>query len=76
MAIIYKCGEGFELWTTKNKSSKWPALDLNPRSSNCTCKSNMPILDLDHAASTNYHTVPLIIGGMESTTPLASKIMG
>ena len=74
MAIIYKCGEGFELWTTKNKSSKWPELDLNPRSSNCTCKSDMTILD--HAAPTNYHTVPLIIGGMESTTPLASKIMG
>ena len=72
MTIIYKCGEGFELGMTKNKSSIWPELDLNPRPLNC--KSDMPTLD--HAAPTNYHTVPLIMGGMESTTPLASKIMG
>ena len=27
--VIYKCGQGFELGTTKNKSSKWPERDLN-----------------------------------------------
>ena len=26
---IYKCGQGFELGTTKNKSSKWPERDSN-----------------------------------------------
>ena len=27
---IYKRGRGFELWTTENKSSKWPERDSNP----------------------------------------------
>ena len=27
--VIYKCGLGFELGTTKNKSSKWPKWDSN-----------------------------------------------
>ena len=29
---IYKCGQGFELGTTENKSSKWPEWDSNPAS--------------------------------------------
>ena len=27
---IYKCGRGFELGTTQNKSSKWPEQESNP----------------------------------------------
>ena len=32
---IYKNGQGFELGTTKNKSSKWPERDWNPGPLDC-----------------------------------------
>ena len=32
---IFKCGEGFEIGTTKNKSSKWPEQDSDPRMLDC-----------------------------------------
>ena len=28
---IYQCGQGFEVGTTMNKSSRWPEWDSNPR---------------------------------------------
>ena len=37
--VIDKHGQGFELGTTENKSSKWPEQDLNPGPPDC--KSNM-----------------------------------
>ena len=35
MASIYKRDRGFELWTTKNKSSKCPERDSNPGPPDC-----------------------------------------
>ena len=32
---IYKPGRGYELGTTKTKSSKWPERDSNPRPPDC-----------------------------------------
>ena len=32
---IYKCGRGFELETTENKSSKWAERDSNPGPPDC-----------------------------------------
>ena len=47
--VIYKHGQGFELGTTMNKSSKWSGQDLNSGPPNC--KSGAQIKPLGHAAS-------------------------
>ena len=57
---IYKHGRGFELRTTKNKSSKWPERDLNPGLPDC--KSN------------TLTTQPCCLLNCPSTTPSCSDI--
>ena len=35
----YKCGEGFQLGTTDNRSSKWPERNSNPGQPDCESDS-------------------------------------
>ena len=63
---IHKRGRGFELGTTKNKSSKWPEQDLNPGPPDCE----------SHALTTQPRCLLSVPESLLASLPLQHYVVG